>query len=165
MNRLPRLLLVLVLVVATAIVLGTGPMLPARVASHFGPGGVANDWMPRAAYLAVMLGLVTLLPLLVAATTGLMPRWSRRNRLMRDPGYWLAPPRREATEAFLAATACAAASVLSLYMLGLHLLTLVANASDPARLPMPAFYALTGVFLALTGTWMAGLYLRFRAPG
>ena len=165
MNRLPQLLFVLVLVVSTAIVLGTGPMLPARVASHFGPGGVANDWMPRAAYLTVMVALVTLLPLLVAATTGLLPRWSRRNKLMRHPEYWLAPPRKEATEAFLAATACAAAGVLSLYMLGLHLLTLMANATDPARLPLSPFYAMTGIFLALMGTWMAGLYLRFRTPG
>lgn len=164
MTRLPHLLFVLVLVVAAAIVAGTSPALPPNVASHFGASGLADGWMPRAGYVAAMLALVTVLPLLVAATTGLVPRWSRRNRIMCHPDYWLAPPRKEATQAFLEAYACAFGSFLSLFMLGIHLLTVSANATDPARLPLTAFYTLIGVFLALLCGWMAGLYVRFRTP-
>jgi len=93
MTRLLRCTLLLVVVVAAAVVLGTGAALPPEVASHFGYDGTANGSMSRAAYFGVMTALVVVVPMLLAFTSGAMPRWSRRNRSMRHPDYWLAPPR------------------------------------------------------------------------
>jgi len=165
MNTLPRLLLALVLVVVAIVVGATGSMLPPEVASHFGGGGVANGWMPRMGYVALIVALATLLPLAVACTSGLVPRVTRFRKLVRRPEYWLAPERQEATRAFLANHACALGILLSLFMLGVHLLTLQANAVRPAQLPMAAFYALLGVFLAFLAAWIGMLFLRFRIPG
>ncbi len=165
MTRLLRLALILVIAVAVAVVIGTGVGLPPEVASHFGRSGAADGWMSRPAYLAVMVALVVLAPLATAATAGLVPRWTRRSRLMRDPEYWLAPPRRAATDAFREGHACALGIALCLFLAGMHLLVIEANATVPPHLPLPHFFALLGAFLACTGLLLAVLFLRFRTPG
>ena len=165
MNMLPRLLFAFVLIVVAIVIGATGGMLPPEVASHFGSGGVANAWMPRAGYVALVVALAAALPLIVACTSGLVPRMTRLAKLVRHPQWWLAPERREATEAFLANHACALGVLLSLFMLGVHLLVLEANATQPARLPMAPFYTLLGAFLALLAAWIGTLFLRFRTPG
>jgi len=165
MNALPRLLFVLVLVVVGVVVGTTALALPPEVASHFGSSGQADGWMPRAGYTALVVALSTLLPLLVACTSGLLPRITRLHKLVRHPDYWLEPARREAAQAFLANHACALGILLSLFMLGVHLLTLQANAAQPARLALGPFFALLGVFLALLVVWIVTLRLRFRMPG
>lgn len=165
MNTLPRLLFVLVLVVVAVVIGATGSTLPPEVASHFGANGIANGRMPRAAYVTLVVALAVVLPLLVACTSGLVPRMTRVAKLVRRPDWWLAPERREATEAFLANHACALGILLSLFILGVHLLTLQANTMRPPQLPMAAFYALVGGFIALLAAWIGTLMLRFRVPG
>lgn len=164
MNTLPRVAFVVVLVVVPMLIWATAGTLPPDVASHFGPGGGANGWMPRTAYLGVILLLATALPLLVACTSGLTPRLTRVRKLVRHPDYWLAPGRREATETFLANHACALGILLSLFMLALHLLTLQANGTVPPALPEVAFFVVLGVFLASMAAWVAALHFRFRMP-
>lgn len=161
--NLSRVLFVLVLVVAPIVLWSTGSTLPPEVASHFGHAGQANSFMPREFYLLVMTALVTLLPLFVAATNGLVPRFVPK-KMVRDPGYWMTPPRREASVHALGNFACLLGMLLSLFMLALHFLVLQANASQPPHLPMPAFFALLGVFLSLLAVWMLALFRRFRTP-
>lgn len=162
---LSRLLFALVLVVAPAVIWGTRGALPPEVASHFDANGLADGTLPRNAYLVVVLALATLLPIVVAVTTGLVSHLSRRPKLMRDADYWFAPPRREATQAFLRDHACRLGTLLSALIVGLHLLTVVANRSVPPQLPMPGFFALLASFVALVLAWIAALALRFRTPG
>ncbi len=71
--------------------------LPAVVASHFGPSGAPDAWMPRAGFA----GLYAFVVLFLAAALTLSTRRakalpdSRLNLPRKD--YWLAPERREAT--------------------------------------------------------------------
>lgn len=164
MNTLPRLLFVLVLVVVAVVIVATGSMLPPEVASHFGAGGAANASMRRARYVALVAALAVALPVVVACTSGLVPRLTRMSKLVRHQEWWLAPGRREATEAFLANHASALGMLLSLFMLGVHLLVLQANTTQPAELSMGPFYALLAAFLALVAAWIATLSVRFRLP-
>jgi len=159
-----RLLLALVVVIAPAVIWGTSGSLPPAVASHFAASGVADGWMPRGVYLVVTLVLATLLPLVIAVTTGLVPHLSRRPKLMRDPEYWFAPARRDATEAFLRDHACRLGTLLSAFMVALHLAVVDANRSTPAQLAMPTFYALLGTFAVLFVVWIGVLGIRFRTP-
>ncbi len=160
-----RMLFVLVLVVAPVVVFATTAGLPERVASHFGPGGAANGYMPRDAYLMLMLALTTLLPVFVVATTGFIPgvALSRIKAGARD--YWLAPVRRAETLAWLANSACWLGIVLTMFLTGVHLFVVQAHATQPPRLPEPAFFVLLGTFLALTLLWVVRITLRFRKPG
>ncbi len=162
MTVIPRLLFVLALVLVPVIVYTTSADLPARVASHFGNGGVANGWMPRDVYLALMLALTTLLPLLVVGLTGFVPRVATSQIKIAHREHWLAPARRGETLAWLASHACWLGLVLMLLLGGMHVLTVQANARIPARLSEPHFFALMGAFVALLLLWIVALGLRFR---
>jgi hypothetical protein len=74
MTMLPRLLFVLLLVVAPVVIFATSASLPARVATHFGRGGYANGWMTHDGYLMFILAFTVLLPLSVVMLVGVLPR-------------------------------------------------------------------------------------------
>src|SRR5262245_36177545 len=105
MNILLRMLFLLCLVVAPIVVWTTSAQLPPRMASHFGLGGMANGFMGRDSYVMFMLGMTTLLPLLVVATMGFIPRLATSRMSIRYREHWLAPARREETLATLASWA------------------------------------------------------------
>jgi len=162
MTIIPRLLYLLVLAVVPVVLWTTSAALPERVATHFGPGGVANGWMTRDGYRAFILALTTLLPLFVVAMTGFLPRIAASQIRTRDREHWLAPARRAETMGWLASHACWLGIVLSLFLTGIHLLTLQANALTPARLSEPAFFTLLIAFLVALVLWMVAATLRFR---
>ena len=127
MAMIPRLLFVLMLIVGPVVVWTTSTGLPARVASHFGRGGIANGWMTHDGYIAFMLAFIVLVPLVVVAATGLVPRLATSRISLPHRQYWLAPERKEATVGWFASHGCALGVLLILFMLGIHFLTLEAN--------------------------------------
>jgi hypothetical protein len=133
MQPLATLLAVACALAASGIIVGTSAGLPARVATHFGPGGAANGWMSRDAYVATMALLALLVPMLAGVGTTLMPRrWPRLVNLpMRD--YWLAAPRREATLATLHRFGLALGVLTACLMVGIHVAILEANGRSPPR--------------------------------
>jgi len=73
------------------------PMLPAQVASHFGPSGQADAWSGKTAFIAIYLvaaGMNGLLFLAIGYGIAAIP-----DSLINLPnkGYWLSPERREHT--------------------------------------------------------------------
>ncbi|MDE2489499.1 MAG: DUF1648 domain-containing protein [Elusimicrobia bacterium] len=76
------------------------PLLPDRVASHFGLSGAPDGWMPKRAFVGFEVGVVLLLgAALLAASRSLSRRTNERLNLPHKD-YWLAPERREATLAY-----------------------------------------------------------------
>lgn len=165
MANIARMLFVLVLVVAPVVVFATTAGLPPRVASHFGPGGAANGFMPRDAYLALMLALTTVLPVFVVAITGFVPSLALSRLKAGSRDYWLVPERRAETLAWLANGACWMGIALTLFLTATHLLVVRAHATQPPQMPETAFQALLGIFVALTALWVLRMGLRFRKPG
>ena len=47
-NKLPLAAVVLAAILCAAQALHYAPLLPEQIASHFGPGGQPNGWMPSA---------------------------------------------------------------------------------------------------------------------
>ncbi len=162
MNLIPRLLFVLALVVVPVLVWTTTAGLPARVATHFGNGGVPNGWMSRDAYVALMLGLTTLVPLFVVALTGFVPRIALSQIRIANREHWLSPARRDETLAWLGSHACWLGLVLMAFLGGMHLLTVQANARVPIRLSEPHIFTLMGGFVALLVLWIAAMAVHFR---
>jgi serine/threonine-protein kinase len=76
------------------------PLLPDRIASHFGPAGNANGWMTKSQFLLTYA--LVLLPAL--AVEFWLPRRIARtggDRLrLPNKEYWLAPERRSETFAY-----------------------------------------------------------------
>ena len=128
-----QLALLLVTVCAAGFVWTSASSLPSMVASHFGPSGAANGFMPRASFVHFMFVLVVLVPI----ATGLLP-----GLLLNVPGirinlpnrdYWLAPPRRAATIAELQRLMAGFAVLLVLFLSYVHWLTIRANQAEFAR--------------------------------
>jgi serine/threonine-protein kinase len=142
----------------------TADWLPARVASHFGPGGLANGFMAREVYLAFTIGMVVLPPALAGLGIVLALRYFPQFLNLPNRDYWLAPERRDATADFLMAHAAWLAALLSLLALGVHLLLIRANRAVPPRLDAGPFLAMLLAFLVAMAAWVGVLARRFRRP-
>jgi uncharacterized membrane protein len=130
------------------------PLLPERMASHFGFDGMPNGWMPRDAFFLVMLIVVGL----TAVITILTPRFiaARPDNQLNLPhkAYWLAPARREATFRFIGAQmAWFGCAVLFIVLFGTSL-AIRANLSPDGRLDNGTMIKVMAGFLLLTILWM-----------
>ena len=162
MTRLPYaafLLLALVLVIDLAL---TAPSLAEPIATHFDGMGNPNGWMSRNGYAAFMTVLGIGLPLLVMGMVRVAPAWFPRRLNIPNRSYWLAPDRREETIQFLNTHMAWLATWMVSFVIAIHHLVLMANASQPARLPHAAFFVVMGSFLAVVALWAALLWYRFR---
>jgi uncharacterized membrane protein len=154
--------LVLLIVAGWAQLALHAPLLPARVACHFGAGGAANGWMTKPALLVFQAVELTLLPLFMLALAHFLPRLPPRWLSLPRRDYWLDAGRREATYAYLQHFTLGMAILMQLFMLALAQAVLVANTSRPVRLPALFGFVLAG-FLAFTAAMIAAMYWRFRA--
>lgn len=162
MQRIAYLLFALLLIAVGAFIVATTGQLPERVASHFGAGNLANGWMTRGGYLVFMLVFALLLPVVVVAVVGWLPRRAPGAVNIPHRDHWMAPGRRAATLAILASHACWLGCLLALFIAGIHFAILEANAAVPPRLPADLFWTLLAGFLAAVALWIGALYLRFR---
>jgi hypothetical protein len=142
----------------------TAERLPPRVASHFNFEGFAHGSMPHDDYLLLMLLLSIVLPAVIVALNVLLPRVAPR--LVRIPArdYWLAPERRDQTLASISVSGFVVASMVTSFMIAVHLLVVEANARMPPRRDSSSMWILMG---ALGASALARQFLRwrrFRAP-
>ena len=160
-------LLVLLLIASAGYQVATAGAFPDRVASHFNWAGHANGWMTREGYLTWMIAFGIVLPVIVTALVGLLPRaWPGLafvNLPNRD--YWFAAERRDASLAHLGRHACWLGCLMVLMADGVHALVLRAHDTNPPQLPTLPFLALLTAFLLAVGAWIVVLYRRFHRPG
>jgi len=132
------------------------------VGSHFTATGTANGFMPRAAYVHLMLASGVGLPLLMVLFQNLL--LSRVNLRLNLPNreYWLAPARRAQTIEFLRQHFARFGSMLVVFLCYVHWLVVRANASFPPRLSSFWFIAGLIAFLVATLVWSKRLFDRFR---
>lgn len=159
----PGVLLAL-LAAAAAFVLATGDDLPPIVASHFDGSGAANGFTTRRAYLAVMLLMVTGIPTVMVMMARFLHRLSPRYINVPYRDYWLAPGRREATLAYMAAYLASFAWVLVLFLCFVHWRVVEANRLQPPHLSPAWFVPALVAFVVVAGFWMVALYRRFPRP-
>lgn len=162
MTMLPRLLFVLLLVAAPALIWATSAPLPARVATHFGSGGLANGWMTRNGYVMFILAFTVLLPAFLVVMIGVLPQVIGTRASIPNRNYWLAPQRRDASLSALASLACWLGCLLVVFITAIHFLTVQANAVTPARLPEPALFKVMAGFVIAMLLWLFALWARFR---
>jgi hypothetical protein len=146
--------------VVPVLIWATSTGLPARVARHFGSGGLANGWMSRDGYVLFMIVMSTVFPLAVAAAAGLIPSAGRALLAKRRIAL---TGRQDALLGWLASHACVMGVLLGIFMGAVHFLVLEANARSPARLDEPTFFTVLIGFLVLVGVWIGALALRIRS--
>jgi serine/threonine-protein kinase len=150
-------------VVAWFIVTTTGD-LGDPVATHFDGGLLANGWMQRSEYLAFSLTFSAVLPLVIVAIVGWLPRLFPASVNLPNRDYWLAPERSAATFETVAVWAILLGALLSIFMAGVHWLILQANAVVPPQLPAKPFWTMLIAFLAVFAFWIWAFWSRFRDP-
>jgi hypothetical protein len=152
---------VLLIAGAAAFILLTSLSLPDVIASHFGSDGRANGFMPRGAYVGLLLAFVIGLPtLLIVSSRGLDSPNARINLPNRD--YWLAPGRRAETVAYLRAHLKQFSTVLVVFLCYVHWLVVRANAIRPPRLSAPWIGVGLAAFATYAIVWTRLLLRRFR---
>lgn len=78
--------------------------------------------------------------------------------------YWLAPERRAQTLEFLGAHGMWLGCAMALFSVGVHWITMRANASSPPRLDGRLMYVVIAAFIVALAAWIAVLHRRFRKP-
>lgn len=139
----------------------TGRGLPDPVAAHFGAGGAANGWMARGPYLAVMLLITTVVPLLLVVIPNIA--LSRPGARIKIPNreYWLAPERRAETLAFLMRQSTTFAALIVIFLCYVEWLVVRANRLEPPTLDSHAIARGLVVFFLCAAFWAVRLIRRF----
>jgi len=142
--------------------LGGARWLPPIVAAHFDAAGHANGFMPRTAYVGLMLVVGVLAPLFITVVPLRAMRRPGARINLPDPSYWLAPERRDATLNHLSRQVVRFASMLTLFLGYVQTLVVVANRATPPRLPMHGLVAGLLVFLVSVFVWLLAFARHFR---
>ncbi|MGC4077205.1 MAG: DUF1648 domain-containing protein [Rubrivivax sp.] len=143
-------------------VLLLGTALPEVVASHFGPSGRPDGFMPRSVFVALMAALVGGVPLLV---WWLQLRSIRSGQLRIPHGdFWRSPAQLASTDIWLSRHAAAMAIVTTVFLCSVYAMVVAANREPVVALgAVPLWLALIG-YVAFTGLWVLRLHRRFRRP-
>lgn len=150
-----------VLAIVSGYVLLTGRSLPDVVASHFGGSGVANEFLPRTSYLALILFAAVGVPLFIAGVTRLDIRGSMN---VPNREYWLTPERYPETIGYLRGHFISLGALIALFLCFMHWLTLEANRRQPPQLALEWFFAGFAALLVVVVLWTVALYRRFALP-
>jgi uncharacterized membrane protein len=162
MARLACWLVVAVVLGGAVLVAATFGALPAKVATHFGRGGIPNGWMTREGYTWFALAFTSLLPLVVLGAIGWLPQRFPRLANLPNREYWLAAPRLAGTLAWMRGFGAATAFATALFAIGTHALILDANARAPAHLDEPLLFALLAAFVVAIVAGVIAMAVKFR---
>jgi len=163
-TQIPRILFFAIVLAAIAQCVHDFPLLPDRMASHFGASGMPNGWMTKSQFFITFA--VTLLPAL------LVEFWVSR-RIANKPDaklnlpnkeYWLSPERRAETfgyfESFFAWYGCAFLFVV-VFAMGL---AMRANFDTPPVLPTGPIVSVIGGFVLFNVAAIVAMLRRFAKP-
>lgn len=139
-------------------------LLPARIATHFGPDGGADAWGSKHVFVPVLMLLHSLLFMLLWLTPRLLRTAAARWVNLPAKDYWLRPENRAQAEKLLRDELTAFGAALFLFMLIANGLTVVANRLPAARLSPPVFLGAFGAFILYTAVWSLRLFRVFRRP-
>lgn len=156
------IVLLLLLFTLMAFVWFTSATLPVVVAAHFRSSGVADGFMSRSTYVAILLVLIVSAPLLLA----ILPLVAAGKNGMRlnipNRDYWLAPERRDHTLAFIRRHGQGFAAMVSIFLAYVHWLVVRANELQPPRLSSTGIAMGLAVFFLSLAIWLVTLFAHFR---
>ena len=139
-------------------------ILPERIATHFGSGGLPDGWSSSYAGTLMMLGVNSFLFVTFYFSPRIIDKVPARWISLPNRDYWLAPERRWRAVELLSDYMWQFGTALFLFMFVAGLLTLRANLSDPVRLDETAFLTALAIFLGYVVYWTIALVRAFRVP-
>lgn len=137
--------------------------LPLRVASHFNGAGMPDGWMPRNSYLWSMAGLALGMSVFLVGIFYSIRYFPPNTINLPNRDYWLAPDRRQETFGIIFRGGVWLATLQEVLVIGIHLLIVAANASQPVKLSSHVWLLLVA-FVLVVVCWAYCLIQRFRRP-
>jgi uncharacterized membrane protein len=163
-TRIPRILFFAIVLVAVAQCTHDYPLLPDRLASHFGASGMPNGWMTKSQFFITFA--VILVPALFVEFWVSRSIAKKSDAKLRLPNkeYWLAPERRAETfayfESFFAWYGCAFLFV-EVFAMGL---AIRANFDTPPHLPTGPIVSVIAGFVLFNVVAVLAMLRRFSNP-
>lgn len=132
----------------------SAPLLPERVAIHFGASGQPNDWMSRSTHLLFMGALGLGLPLVFAVLALVIRLFPARFINLPHREYWLSPERQSQTYTYISRQLLWLACLEVVFFAGIQFLIVDANRMAPVQLSMERFLPMVGGFLVAVALWI-----------
>lgn len=140
-----------------------GPLLPGRVASHFGPTGTADGFLSRESFLLFQWGITAFLAAMFFGLPALIRITPDDAVNLPNKGYWLAPDRRVETLAYLTDRLFAFGAATVALLAGVLQLAYETNLRGAQNIGFLPWVYLAG-YLTYTAIWCLGLQRRFYRP-
>ena len=138
------------------------PNLPKRVASHFGPNGEADSWMPKTSFIGLHVGLQAACAALLVAIARFGSYLPDSLLNMPHKDYWLHPDRRHETLEYTEALLTCIAGLTAVFLAGVFHLVYQANVDGTNRLNTKWFLPLLLAYMVLMIWLIIRMFLRFR---
>jgi len=139
-------------------------VLPARVAIHFGSGGIPNNWAPNYVNSLIFLGMDIILFVCLYFSPHLTFIFPPKSINLPNKQFWLAPENRHRTVAKISALIYQFGVAIFLFLFVIGLLTIQANLTKPVRLKEHYFFLFLIPFLAYSIAWCIVFFKSFRIP-
>jgi hypothetical protein len=160
--RLPAFTMAILYMAFLGFVAKSSLSLPPQMASHFNASGEPDAWMSTEAYLRFIALFGAALPLLWVVIPQVIRYLPAKFINLPNHDYWLAPERREGTDAWLARHFLWFGSMQVALAGGIHLAIYQANQSSPARMSGGLMLGLLGLFLVGAGLWAVTMIRHFQ---
>jgi len=159
--RIPRIVYGFLLAIGVLDGVRRYPLLPARMASHFGPHGEVTNWQSREQFFMTMLvvvGLSFVAGFVVPRLIGVLPA----NMVnLPQKAYWLAAERREETLRYLSMKMGWFACAVLFLLLFVAAEAINANMPSHGQFAIGATFAVLCGFVAFMGIWTILLLRHF----
>jgi uncharacterized membrane protein len=159
--RLPRIIYVVLLAIGVLDWVRRYPLLPERMASHFGPHGEVNNWQSKEAFFTTMTAVVGVsfvagfvVPMLLAITPASMINLPNKE-------YWLAPERRVQTMRYVSMKMAWFGCGLLFLLLFVTSEAINANLPSHGQFNSQAMWVVLFGFLVFTAMWTVSLLRHF----
>jgi len=161
--RLPRSLFFAIALAASARFFYLYPLLPDVMASHFGPSGAPNGWMPKSMFFLVYAFTVALGVVVVFVPARAVAKAPVSSINLPNKEYWLAPERRAETVAFFERSFAWFGSILLLLVTMVLDFACTANFQTPPVLPVRTVIPCIVLFVLYTILWVIHIARHFSA--
>ncbi len=135
------------------------PLLPDRVASHFGPSGRPDAWSSKDAFVAIYLFAVAVIAVVFSGIGLLLRRTPATLINLPNRDYWLSPERSSGTIAFLSRQFLWFGSATLLLMLDIFHQAFMVHLGRARGLEHPVVSLV--IYVAFTAIWSIRLIGRF----
>jgi hypothetical protein len=136
--------------------------LPQKIATHFNFAGKPDGFMTLQNHQSFIILSTICFPLFMVFMVGVLPAWfpSLVNISHRD--YWFAAERKTQTLDYLFSMACKLGVLMVFFFVGLNVIIVLANNSNPVLMPILPFFIVMLLFLLGVLLWVVMLFLKFR---